>query len=451
MHEIRESAQGPLAGQYASNFGESWARDLRISHLRQGLERLSHIAASVTDLPPQPSTLRGRVGGVLARLVRRAMFWQYAQAKSYIELLNLHLGSAVSALDELERQNGLLKAELTRLNIRLSQQSEIMTTALDRHGENIGTVRQQIASLDQDLARQESAQSEKLQLVESRACERTESVERELSKLERHTSQTRRDLTLVEQRISDLLAEARGRGGSSEDRQQQQYQNPGDTHRDLAGLYLSFEDAFRGSRADIEARVSEYLPVLDHHGISRQSDRIIDLGCGRGEWLQVLGKEGYRASGCDSNSAMVAACRDQGLEVALSGFSDFLRTIPDDSVGVVTAFHVAEHLSLDALLDLIDSSLRVLRRDGILILETPNPQNVLVGLHTFYIDPTHERPLPALLLQFLVEARGFCKASTMYMHPYHESALIREESEVSRRFNEYFYGPQDYAIIARRP
>ena len=88
---------------------------------------------------------------------------------------------------------------------------------------------------------------------------------------------------------------------------------------------------------------------------------------------------------------------------------------------------------------------------GIMIFETPNPGNVMVGSNNFYLDPTHRNPLPGALVKYIAETRGFTDTELLYLHPVNEEFLIKESSEVSRRFNELFYGPQDYAIIARKP
>jgi O-antigen chain-terminating methyltransferase len=92
-----------------------------------------------------------------------------------------------------------------------------------------------------------------------------------------------------------------------------------------------------------------------------------------------------------------------------------------------------------------------LKPGGLAIFETPNPQNVLVGSHNFYIDPTHRHPIPCLTAQFLLEARGLCDVEIVHLHPYAESYKVLDGgTELARRFNEYFYGPQDYAVIGRR-
>jgi O-antigen chain-terminating methyltransferase len=129
-----------------------------------------------------------------------------------------------------------------------------------------------------------------------------------------------------------------------------------------------------------------------------------------------------------------------------------MSALPDSCLGGVTSFHMVEHMPFDLVLAMIDEALRVLKRGGVLILETPNPQNLLVGAYTFYFDPSHRKPLPSPMLRFFVEARGFCNVEIKELHPYADSARLPETADgVASRMNEYFYGPQDYAVVGRRP
>lgn len=128
-----------------------------------------------------------------------------------------------------------------------------------------------------------------------------------------------------------------------------------------------------------------------------------------------------------------------------------LRALPNGKIGAVTGFHIIEHLPSDVLVSFINETIRVLKPGGLAIFESPNPLNVLVGSHNFYIDPTHRNPIPSLTAQLLLEAQGLCDVEVLHLHPYPESHKIRENgAEVVRRFNEHFYGPQDYAVIGRR-
>jgi SAM-dependent methyltransferase len=260
--------------------------------------------------------------------------------------------------------------------------------------------------------------------------------------------QQKAQLIRQERRITMLLEEARKRLPEPFTEEALQVMRAEADHS-LDALYVSFEDQFRGTREDIKARCRVYLPLLKEAGLGTDERPILDLGCGRGEWLEVLQEEGLQARGLDLNAVLVEECREHGLEVVEGDLIAYLCTLPDASVGMVTGFHIIEHLPFDVLIALLDQTVRVLQPGGLAIFETPNPQNVLVGSCNFYIDPTHRHPLHSQMMQFLAEARGFCNVEILYLHP-SEISPLRETTEVAKRFNEYFYGPMDYAIVGRR-
>lgn len=197
-------------------------------------------------------------------------------------------------------------------------------------------------------------------------------------------------------------------------------------------------------------RLRAHLPRVRAAGVGTEAMPIVDLGCGRGEWLELLRDEGLRARGVDLNRVSVAGCREMGLEIVETDTLSYLRSIPDIAVGAVTGFHIIEHLPFDVLLALLDETHRVLRPGGLAIFETPNPQNVIVGSCTFYLDPTHRNPLPAGLMQFLMEMRGFSGVEVVCLHPYSEEVRVHG-SNLAERFNDNFYGPQDYAVLGHKP
>jgi O-antigen chain-terminating methyltransferase len=124
--------------------------------------------------------------------------------------------------------------------------------------------------------------------------------------------------------------------------------------------------------------------------------------------------------------------------------------LPDASQGVVTCFHVVEHLPLETVLQMLGEALRVLQPGGLAIFETPNPRNVLVGSCNFYYDPTHRNPLPGPVLQFMLEARGFARVEVLDLNP-SDAQPVAGDDDLVRRFNEYFYGPMDYAALGWKP
>ncbi|WIG56548.1 MAG: hypothetical protein OJF61_002336 [Rhodanobacteraceae bacterium] len=227
--------------------------------------------------------------------------------------------------------------------------------------------------------------------------------------------------------------------------------------RSMEQQYASFEEVFRGERNQIKLRVAHYLAVLAAAGITADGGEIIlDLGSGRGEWLEVLTEHGYRARGVDLNRGMLEESEARGHDVVEADALSYLKAQDADSVAAITSMHLVEHLPHPTLIRLLDEALRVLRPGGVLILETPNPENVLVGSCTFYMDPTHLNPIPPLLLQWLVQARGFEQATIERLSEHRGEPEMQPVPETMpgaaqiNRMIDRFTAPPDYAVIARK-
>jgi 2-polyprenyl-3-methyl-5-hydroxy-6-metoxy-1,4-benzoquinol methylase len=254
------------------------------------------------------------------------------------------------------------------------------------------------------------------------------------------------NLSTQERRLTMFLEEARKRLPNPLNQEQLQIMAEEEKHA-LDALYVSFEDQFRGSREDIKERLRVYLPILKKAQLGTDEMPVLDVGCGRGEWLELLQEQNLRAQGVDVNRVLVGECQQQGLEVVEKDVIVYLRTLPDASLGAVTGFHIIEHLPFEVLVKLLDETVRVLKPGGVAIFETPNPENVLVGSYTFYLDPTHRNPLPSAVVKFMAEARGLCRVEVMHLHALEAYRMEEAGLEITKRFNEYFYGPQDYAVI----
>ncbi len=220
----------------------------------------------------------------------------------------------------------------------------------------------------------------------------------------------------------------------------------------LDAFYVSFEDRFRGTPEDIKQRVTVYLPMIREANAGTAEAAVLDIGCGRGEWLELLKESELVARGVDLNRVVVRQCRERGLEVIEGEAVEYLRGLKSNSLGAITGMHLIEHIGFKQLIALFDEALRVLRPGGLLIVETPNPENLIVGACNFYYDPTHQHPLPPEPTRFVAEARGFAQTEILRLHPFPVSAnIVDGPTLMKERLNSLFYGPQDYAIIARKP
>lgn len=211
-------------------------------------------------------------------------------------------------------------------------------------------------------------------------------------------------------------------------------------------FYRAFEDRHRGSRELIKSRLTAYHPFLAPLAAVAQPVTALDLGCGRGEWLELLVEQGFAARGIDLDEGMLAACRERGLDVTTADALSSLRALPDASVALVTAFHLVEHIPFDDLQELIAQALRVLQPGGLLIMETPNPENLVVGSTNFYTDPSHLRPVPPLLLDFAVEFAGFARHKVVRLQ---EPAALHDTAGIAL-INVLNGVSPDYSVVGQK-
>jgi O-antigen chain-terminating methyltransferase len=206
-------------------------------------------------------------------------------------------------------------------------------------------------------------------------------------------------------------------------------------------LYRSFEDRHRGDAVTIlERQRDDYLALLS--GTPNPELRIADLGCGRGELVRLLLDEGQDAIGVDANL---------GQHFEQGDLFDWLDRRDDGSLRAVVAMHVVEHLPLDLQIRLVFEARRVLAPGGLLLLETPNTLSLSVAASNFWVDPTHERPVHPLFLEFLAEQAGF---STWESLPLHQMPAAFRGPAVAKELiddlDTLILGRADMALVARR-
>ena len=390
------------------------------------------------------SHLCKQVAGALQQQAATSQVLQEIVVEQVEELYRVVRGMVVEQIEGLGQQQAMAFQTLREAVVEqvegLGQQQNTAVVALRKALFN---------SLEHSVNQVRDSVTETLQ-AQQEQCSRTErtlaDADARIVELERRGLQLKTNLSMQERRLTMFLEEARKRLPEPLSQEQLQSMAAEERHA-LDALYVSFEDQFRGSREDIKERLRVYLPTLKQAQLGTDEMPVLDVGCGRGEWLELLKEQSLRAQGIDVNRILVEECQRQGLEVIERDVIVYLRTLPDASLGAVTGFHIIEHLPFEVLVKLMDETVRVLKPGGVAIFETPNPENVLVGSYTFYLDPTHRNPLPSAVVKFMAEARGLCRVEVMPLHALEAYRMEEAGLEITKRFNEYFYGPQDYAII----
>ncbi|NEX21823.1 class I SAM-dependent methyltransferase [Thiorhodococcus mannitoliphagus] len=213
---------------------------------------------------------------------------------------------------------------------------------------------------------------------------------------------------------------------------------------------LRDEGKHQGAGGDLLSSQRSYLPFIRQATPDPAAADVLDIGCGCGDWLALLKQEGFRAVGVDSNPDRVAAARRAGLQVHEADLFEYLKSIQDRALAAITAFHVVQSLPVESLPVLFAEALRVLRPDGVLILETPNPENLQVSGYSFWLDPAHVRLLPPPLLQHLVGHAGFIEQRIERVNPWPQyRPADQDRDELANRLNRLLYCGQNYALIAR--
>ena len=211
-------------------------------------------------------------------------------------------------------------------------------------------------------------------------------------------------------------------------------------------FYVAFEEKFRGSEELIKERQKKYLKFINPLKILKDEVKALDIGCGRGEWISLLNENGFNARGIDINESMVRLASQKGLNAAANDALGELKSLDENSIDIITAFQVVEHIKFDDVLELIKEAKRVLAPCGILILETPNPENIMVGTQWFYLDATHKNPIPCELLSFATHYYGL---ERNFIFKTNEKSPSEYERDMGL-FDVFEGVSPDYSVIAQK-
>jgi 2-polyprenyl-3-methyl-5-hydroxy-6-metoxy-1,4-benzoquinol methylase len=206
--------------------------------------------------------------------------------------------------------------------------------------------------------------------------------------------------------------------------------------------YSRFAERFRGPEEHVRKNVEFYKPFF------ADCDNVLDIGCGRGEFLGLMRDRDIAARGIDLSEESVAQCRQNGLNAEVADLFSWLPAQPEQQFDGIFSSQVVEHLDPRRLPEMIRLCAASLRRGGILAIETPNPQCLAIFATHFYLDPTHTRPIPHPLMAFYMEEAGLGQMEVHELSTAVDS--MPELAELPEEFRKRFFGGLDYAIIGRK-
>jgi O-antigen chain-terminating methyltransferase len=206
--------------------------------------------------------------------------------------------------------------------------------------------------------------------------------------------------------------------------------------------YGRFAERFRGSEEYVKRNQQFYRPFF------ATCQSVLDIGCGRGEFLEMMRDSGVPARGIDLGEESVATCRHKGLEAEAADLYTYLADLPEASLDGIFCSQVVEHLPPERLPEMVKLCASRLARNGVIVIETPNPECLAIFATHFYLDPTHTRPVPHGLLAFYLEEFGVGKIEVHRLSPAVES--MPSLAGLPAEFRDAFFGGLDYSIIGRK-
>jgi SAM-dependent methyltransferase/predicted nucleic acid-binding Zn-ribbon protein len=444
-----------LEEQHASIVRDVHRLGQRANALKELQTRADQNAQDLARLQSQMTALSDHVGRVQHqhdRLAEQANLLQTQQDQFgvQVERVGAHLNNLQDQADnqgthlhnlqkETDKTREQLANEETQLQRAATHLNNLQDQA-DNQGTHLHNLQRETQAVREQIARQET----EIETSKARLHEIRQTFLRADERQILDGAFLKSELNLLDRRLAELSpAPARGPKRAPATLAQ--------SNHDLDALYVAFEDQFRGSRELIKSRLQPYLKDVSKLKVITKKTPLLDLGCGRGEWLELLQNHGLASEGVDSNTVFTGQCVERGLRVNLGDAVAYLRSLPAASRGAITAFHLIEHLPYAVLVTLVKECLRVLRPGGLVIFETPNPDNLLVGGSRFYSDPTHLHPLPKEYPAFLLRMTGFAEVTTRPLNPDNDS--LSEDSaspELRNLLNRLFYGDQDYAVMGRK-
>ena len=413
--------------------------------LKQASVLAAHLSGAIGTLNPRPA---GAINHLLQRgkrFLARLMEWQVRPQREFNRAVADSLAHTVVAIEATRLTVGDATQYSAEIQKALREEVELLTLQVDSLRELLDEkLKLQRWAYDGVLARQSTA-------LQDRVYELLGDVQKQVGA---RIGALEEEVRIVRQRLAAQTMAEGARLTST---------TPavvsGSAKASRVGIdYFQLERHFRGAEEEIRARQSFYLPFFE----GRQN--VLDIACGRGEFLELMREAKVNARGVDLDTDMVGRCLEKGLNVVQSDVFAYLATVPEASLDGIFCSQFVEHLAPESYVRLVALCGEKLSPSGILAVETQNPECLAIFSQNFYLDPTHVKPVPPGLLRVLFAEAGLERVSTHSLSPAAQTLPVIPElasrqieadaleawNHAIRRFNDTFFGGMDYAIIGYR-
>jgi SAM-dependent methyltransferase len=423
------------------------------------LGALNHDWAIIPGPPPPAGGWRGRLSGFIWRIIAPYLERQLTFNSRLVDHLNRQVVAARDAHRRAEETTAILRersAQLAEFHATMMRYLQQITAYVDTRDRDVaGSALVVNASLS-GLAENMDKRWESLTVRDERTATKTSRLASDQEQLRTLVAVSQQATLALKRDLEQLVGVRPGSDPGHTAVRPGSDPQPGAFRSLDSYKYVGFEDQFRGSREAIRARLESYLPIFG--GVSD----VLDVGCGRGEFLELLAAAGIRARGIDLNHEMAEQCRGRGLDVTEADAVSYLSGLPDASLGGLFAAQVVEHLQPDHLLRLLELAYHKLRPGGRIVLETLNPACWVAFFDSYIRDITHVWPLHPDTLKYLVLASGFTRADVEYRTPVppHDrlqtlppaagSDLVEAFNANVEKLNARMFTYLDYAVIGSR-
>ncbi len=415
--------------------------------------------------PTIDGSLKGRLRGFIWRLIGPPLTAQKTFNAALVDHVNRNVAAhreaerAIASTIELIRQQTEAQVHFQAALITLLQSLTLYVDTRDREiGGHAEVVNAAISALSDDWLKH----WESMLAREARFESRNPAMLQAYDELKEKVTLAQQSALLLKRQVEQLIGEGL-RVSAIPAAPDQPTVGPPDLD---AFKYVGFEDRFRGSQEEIRERLTDYLPIF------AGASHVLDIGCGRGELLDLFRGAGIGAHGIDTNQSMVQECRDRGLTADCDDAVAYLQRLPDASLDGLIAIQVVEHLEPSYLTRLIELAFHKLKPQAPMVLETLNPACWVAFFESYLRDVTHRWPLHPDTLQYLVQASGFSTVTVQYRAPVPEADRLQqvplpvstEGMDVNPtvidlvdvvnahadKLNARLFTFMDYAVVARR-